>query len=110
MTLESHPSAGSDADQHAPAERRDFVANRAGTAAAGEQAMFLAPRGNWSLLLLRGLLAIVFVLVAFVWPGATMASLVLLFSAYTLVDGVFAIASGVRAARAHERWGWLRAR
>jgi uncharacterized membrane protein HdeD (DUF308 family) len=63
--------------------------------------------GNWSLVLLRGVVAILFALVAFVWPGATMVSLVVLFSAYMLVDGCFAIASGVRAARAHERWGWF---
>ncbi len=67
----------------------------------------LGAHGNWTLVFLRGLLAIVFALLAFLWPAATMASLVLLFAAYMLVDGVFAIASGVHAARAHERWGWF---
>jgi uncharacterized membrane protein HdeD (DUF308 family) len=36
-----------------------------------------------------------------------MLSLVIIFSAYLLVDGIFGIVSAVRAARAHERWGLL---
>lgn len=36
-----------------------------------------------------------------------MLSLIAVFAAYMLVDGVFAIASAVRAARRHERWGFL---
>src|SRR5262245_32787747 len=59
---------------------------------------------NWWALLLRGLLAIVFGLLAFVNPGITLAALILLFGAYSLVDGVFAIVSGLRAAQRHERW------
>jgi uncharacterized membrane protein HdeD (DUF308 family) len=43
----------------------------------------------------------------FAWPGITLASLVLLFGAYALVDGVFSIVGAVRAAQAHERWGVL---
>jgi uncharacterized membrane protein HdeD (DUF308 family) len=62
---------------------------------------------NWWAVGLRGVLAILFGIVALVFPGATMLSLVLIFAAYTLVDGVFAIISAVRAARRHERWGLL---
>jgi uncharacterized membrane protein HdeD (DUF308 family) len=62
---------------------------------------------NWWALALRGVLGILFGLIALFLPGATMLSLALLFSAYMLVDGVFAIISAVRAARAHERWGLL---
>jgi uncharacterized membrane protein HdeD (DUF308 family) len=62
---------------------------------------------NWALVTLRGLVAVAFALVAFLWPGVTIASLVLLFCAYMLADGVVAAASGVRAARKHERWGWF---
>jgi uncharacterized membrane protein HdeD (DUF308 family) len=32
---------------------------------------------------------------------------VLLFTAYMLVDGIFAIVAAVKMARRHERWGWL---
>jgi len=62
---------------------------------------------NWWLILLRGVLAIIIGVIAFAAPVATMLSLVLLFSAYMLVDGVFAIVAAVRAARARERWGLL---
>ncbi|MGE3148612.1 MAG: HdeD family acid-resistance protein [Pseudorhodoplanes sp.] len=62
---------------------------------------------NWWALALRGVLGILFGVIAFAWTGATMLSLVLLFSAYMLVDGVFAIIAAVRAAQASERWGLL---
>ena len=62
---------------------------------------------NWWLVALRGLLAILFGAIAFVAPGAFVLSLVLFFSAYMLVDGVFGIVAAVRAARQHERWGFL---
>lgn len=62
---------------------------------------------NWWAFAIRGLLALVFGLIAILAPGVTMLSLVLLFAAYAIADGVFAIVSAVRAARAHERWGLL---
>lgn len=62
---------------------------------------------NWWALALRGVLAILFGVLTFASPGATMLSLALLFAAYLLADGAFGIVSGVRAARRHERWGWL---
>jgi uncharacterized membrane protein HdeD (DUF308 family) len=62
---------------------------------------------NWWAMALRGVLAIVFGVIALVLPGVTMLSLVIVFAAYALVDGVFAIVAAVRAARRHERWGLL---
>ena len=62
---------------------------------------------NWWALALRGLFAVLFGLLAFAWPGLTLAALVLLFGAYALVDGVFALVAAVRAAEAHERWWWF---
>jgi uncharacterized membrane protein HdeD (DUF308 family) len=59
---------------------------------------------NWWALALRGLAAIVFGLIAFLAPGFMVLWLALLFGAYALVDGVFAIIAGVRAAQRHERW------
>jgi uncharacterized membrane protein HdeD (DUF308 family) len=59
---------------------------------------------NWWALLLRGIAAVIFGLVAFFWPGATGVVLVLLFGAYAFVDGVFALISAIRAAESHERW------
>jgi uncharacterized membrane protein HdeD (DUF308 family) len=70
-------------------------------------AMSAALAQNWWVVALRGVLAIIIGVIAFAAPVATMLSLVLLFSAYMLVDGVFAIVAAVRAARRHERWGLL---
>ena len=62
---------------------------------------------NWWAVALRGVAAILFGLIALVLPGAAVLGFILLFAAYVLVDGVFAIISAVRAARRHERWGLL---
>jgi len=60
---------------------------------------------SWWAVGLRGLLGIAFGLICLLVPAAAILSLVLLFSAYMLVDGVFAIISGIKAARNGERWG-----
>ena len=62
---------------------------------------------NWWLVALRGLLAILFGVIAFIAPGAFVLSLVLFFAAYMLVDGLVGIVAAVRAAQRHERWGFL---
>lgn len=63
---------------------------------------------NWWLFLLRGIFAVIFGLIALIFPGPTMLSLALLFSAYMLVDGIAGIISAVRAIRRKEdRWGLL---
>jgi uncharacterized membrane protein HdeD (DUF308 family) len=51
---------------------------------------------NWWALLVRGLLAVLFGLIALFLPGMTLWVLVLLFGAYALVDGVFAVVAGIR--------------
>jgi uncharacterized membrane protein HdeD (DUF308 family) len=62
---------------------------------------------NWWAIGLRGVFAILFGAVALLLPGVTIGALVLLFAAYMVVDGIFAIIAGLRAARSQERWGWL---
>jgi uncharacterized membrane protein HdeD (DUF308 family) len=59
---------------------------------------------NWWLIALRGLFAILFGILAFVWPGATIAALIILFGAYALVDGVFSVIAGIAAYGERERW------
>ena len=62
----------------------------------------------WWAVALRGVLAVLFGLVALVWPDITLIVLVALFGAYVLVDGVIALGmavfGGTQAAR---RRGWL---
>ena len=60
----------------------------------------------WWMPLLRGLAAVIFGVMAFIWPGLTVATLVLLFGAFTLVDGVSA-AIGAVMNRKVDRYWWL---
>ena len=62
---------------------------------------------NWWLFMLRGIFGIIFGLIALIYPGPTMLSLVLLFSAYMLVDGVAGIIAAARAIRRRDRWDLL---
>lgn len=57
--------------------------------------MFEFLTGKWWLIALRGVLAIVFGVIALVYPGATLTALALVFGAYAFIDGVFAIASAI---------------
>jgi len=41
------------------------------------------------------------------FPGSTILALVLLFSAYALVDGAFSVVAAIRAARQGQQWGLL---
>jgi uncharacterized membrane protein HdeD (DUF308 family) len=62
---------------------------------------------RWWLVLLRGIAAIAFGVLAFVWPGLTVLTLVILYGAYALVDGVFAlIAAFTGRAKPVPTW-WL---
>ena len=61
---------------------------------------------RWWVVLLRGICAVVFGILALVWPGLTLLSLVLLYGAYALVDGVLSIACGVTSRAAPRPW-WV---
>jgi uncharacterized membrane protein HdeD (DUF308 family) len=60
--------------------------------------------GNWWALAVRGVAAVLFGLAALIWPGLTLAVLIILYGAYALVDGVFAIVAGFRAGSGTRRW------
>ena len=45
-----------------------------------------------------------FGLAALIWPGLTLAVLIILYGAYAMVDGVFAIVAGLRAGRGTRTW------
>ncbi len=48
-------------------------------------------QNNWWVLVVRGVAAIAFGVLAFAWPGLALAALVLLWGAYALVDGIFGV-------------------
>lgn len=64
---------------------------------------------NWWAIALRGVVAILFGLVAMFMPGVTMLSLIFVFGAYAFVDGIFAIVAAIgsaqRTGQRYERWG-----
>ena len=66
--------------------------------------MFNLMTQNWWAIALRGLVAILFGIAAFMWPGITLWMLVALFGAYALVDGIFAIIESFRRDVVRERW------
>jgi uncharacterized membrane protein HdeD (DUF308 family) len=61
---------------------------------------------KWWVVALRGVLGILFGLMAFLWPGITLAVLVIFFGAFALVDGIFLVVAALHAAGEHERW-WV---
>jgi uncharacterized membrane protein HdeD (DUF308 family) len=58
------------------------------------------------LLLLRGIAAIIFGVLAFAWPGITLLTLILFYGAFALVDGVLAIIAAITGGAPAPRW-WL---
>lgn len=51
---------------------------------------------NWGWIVLRGVAAVVFGVLAYVWPGVTLAVLVLFWGVYAFVDGVLALLAAFR--------------
>ena len=49
----------------------------------------------WWTLVVRGIFAVIFGILAFAWPGLTLVTLVILFGAYAFVDGIFAIVGAI---------------
>lgn len=62
----------------------------------------------WWALLLRGIAAVIFGLIALFWPGLTAYALLLAFGIFALFDGVLAIATAFRRKPSDDRWwSWL---
>jgi len=58
---------------------------------------------NWSLLALRGVLSILFGLMALALPGLVATVLAVMFGVYVTLDGIVALAAGVKAQARHDR-------
>jgi uncharacterized membrane protein HdeD (DUF308 family) len=71
-------------------------------------ALLRALAENWWLLLLRGMGAIAFGVLAFIWPDLTLLTLTLLWGAYAIADGVFVLGAAVsgKGGEIAPRW-WL---
>lgn len=61
---------------------------------------------NWWTLAVRGVIAILFGIAILLAPGIALAVLVLLWGAYALVDGVFAVIAGFRGREGNRNW-WV---
>jgi len=59
---------------------------------------------NWWIFLLRGVIALLFGLLAFLVPSITLASLILVFGAYAFVEGIFAVGAGFGAPGGTRWW------
>lgn len=71
----------------------------------GEKTMEFLAR-NWWALLIRGIAAVLFGILALVLPGLTLQVLVLLFGAYALVDGIFALVAAAQALNRRRSFEW----
>jgi uncharacterized membrane protein HdeD (DUF308 family) len=56
-------------------------------------------KGSWWLIILRGICALLFGVLAFVWPGLTLVALVTLFGAFAIANGIFSLVTSIQLAR-----------
>jgi uncharacterized membrane protein HdeD (DUF308 family) len=61
---------------------------------------------HWWVPVIRGIAAIVFGILAFVYPGITVATLVLFFGAWVLIDGIFRVVGAIGHRASDPDWGW----
>jgi uncharacterized membrane protein HdeD (DUF308 family) len=66
--------------------------------------MLLLMARNWWLVVLRGIAAILFGVLAWTWPGVTLVVLVMLWGAYAFVDGALALVSAFSGASGRPWW------
>ena len=59
---------------------------------------------RWWAVIMRGLIAIAFAVIAFTWPGVTLTTLVLLFGFYALVDGCSSLITAIVGRHHEDRW------
>jgi uncharacterized membrane protein HdeD (DUF308 family) len=77
-------------------ERRNAGRERTKMSYTQPQPILPTLAGNWWVLLLRGIAAVLFGLAALFWPGLTLLVLIVFFGVYAVIDGIFAIVAGIR--------------
>ncbi|PYK09619.1 MAG: hypothetical protein DME65_11600 [Verrucomicrobia bacterium] len=63
-------------------------------------------RRHWWVPVIRGIAAIIFGIMAFAYPGLTVATLVLFFGAWVLIDGIFRVVGAIGHHGSDPDWGW----
>ena len=71
------------------------------------QDMLCSLSRNWRAFVLRGVLALIIAVLAFVMPAEALLALTLVFGAFAFADGAFGLVAAIRNIRKGERWGWL---
>lgn len=62
---------------------------------------------RWWAAVLRGIVAIIFGIIALARPGLALAVLITVWGVYAIADGVFNFILAARSGRAGGRWGWF---
>jgi uncharacterized membrane protein HdeD (DUF308 family) len=63
-------------------------------------------RNYWWVLLIRGIVAVLFGILALGWPGRTVLFLIYLFGIYALVEGMMTVVGSLRERQTYSRW-WV---
>jgi uncharacterized membrane protein HdeD (DUF308 family) len=71
-----------------------------------EKSLGAIMRRNWWMFLLRGIFAIAFGILTWFLPGISLATLVLLFGAYSMADGIFGLWTAIAGRKEHDDW-WV---
>lgn len=83
-----------------------MTAESANNFSTGQEALLRIGKDLWWAVLLRGVLAVIFGVVALAWPGVTVWALVVVFGAYAIVDGISAIIRAVSSRKVESGWVW----
>lgn len=71
-----------------------------------EEALLRIGKDLWWAVLIRGIFAVIFGIVALAWPAVTVWALVIVFGAYAIVDGLSAIYRAISARKVESGWVW----
>jgi uncharacterized membrane protein HdeD (DUF308 family) len=64
-------------------------------------------KGIWWLVLVRGILGIIFGIIALIAPGIALTGIAIVVGIYLLMDGIAEIIQAVQTRKSDRRWGWL---